>query len=277
MKQEVRYLKHETREGVFEERHIYGDYFPELLNYTASTRKRNRWRTGQILHCFVNRGNGMAQYITSFTVGDQLKKNNQWIVPQEKKDEFFKKIVLDKNGKPLDDGSEIFDLDYYFTDLWEPGQTVDWARDKNGNNPRGWISKKSPTKVAIENFSEYKCVHDFVCVPFSKISKMVYDQRIRSLISVPGIYHIESYCGKYGYVGSAYSENGGFLSRIMDYLTTGHGGNKIFKEMVLDNLNFLMDGYHITFLNDLSGKTTEQIIKIESQYKKKLVSNLNRN
>tara|TARA_Y100001934_G_scaffold274482_1_gene366942 strand:- start:383 stop:1273 length:891 start_codon:yes stop_codon:yes gene_type:complete len=99
-----------------------------------------------------------------------------------------------------------------------------------------------------------------------KISKIphTWQNHLRQLV---GVYCLVDQAG-WQYIGSAYSEKGGFLGRWKEYEKNGHGGNtklqKIPKEKRV---------YSVTILETApSSYNDKQIIKLEEKWKKKLGS-----
>lgn len=76
------------------------------------------------------------------------------------------------------------------------------------------------------------------------------------------------------YAGSAYGDNGMLLQRWTNYVSDGHGGNKLLKSIV-DELGFdyVMQNFQYAILENYNARTDEHIIRQrESWWKETLGS-----
>lgn len=150
--------------------------------------------------------------------------------------------------------------------------TIDW-----GKSERAWIQRADKqNKRILELRKEFK-EPDFpgflhFIEPLSRIS-MLPSSWIAVLESARGIYLLTCPKSKEQYIGSAYGEHG-FWGRWQSYLQTGHGGN-------IGLRNREPSDYQVSILEVVgSSHTINDIIEIESRWKKKLQSRemgLNRN
>jgi len=247
MENQVKFIKHEFRNGIFVRGHENDPKSPNILNYTLSCSKKLRWKEGQILHNFVNICGGHIMYHSSIKVGKILKNNGVWIGTKGQIDSFLNKVPLTSKKEPIDNGPFIFDGEFIETDEWNHGEMVEWARTKNGKIPRGWVSLKSPKKISTQRFQMYEKPTDLVNVPYSEIKEFSKDKKMIDMLSRSGLYRITDGPNKKetknDYIGSAGSEGGGIFKRFTDYISNGHGGNKKLIEEHKKNSNFLESCY----------------------------------
>lgn len=123
-----------------------------------------------------------------------------------------------------------------FTDL-EQRVVIDW-----GASPRMWHQWLKPRKVVeilpqgyVREFPGY----DEVLLTHQELREMVAHPAAnrewhRALGSVAGIYLITDLSDGRQYVGSAYGA-GGILSRWKSYARTGHGGNRLLRDLLTRN------------------------------------------
>ncbi len=243
MKNQVKFIKHEFRKGIFERGNENDPKSANILNYTLSCSERARWKEGQILHNFVKLSGGYIMYHSSIKIGKLLKKNNVWIGAKEQIEYFLTKIPLNSKGEPIDNGPFIFDGEFIETNEWNHGEMVEWSKTKKGKIPRGWVSLNAPKKLSTQRFQMYEKPTDVVFVPFSEIKEFFKNKQMIDILSKPGLYRITDGSNieetKNDYLGSAGSECGGLFKRITDYISTGHGGNKKLIEESKKNPNFL--------------------------------------
>jgi len=110
--------------------------------------------------------------------------------------------------------------------------TVSWVQSKDKE-----IVQIKP-KNSIGEFSSY----DDVKLSYKELKKLVSDSDsnyswVNALSSVNGIYLITNKEDGRLYVGSAYGK-GGIFGRWSSYAKTGHGGNKLLKELNPENFEF---------------------------------------
>jgi len=100
----------------------------------------------------------------------------------------------------------------------------------------------------------------------NKISKIphTWQNHLRQLV---GVYCLVDQTGRQ-YIGSAYSDKGGFLGRWKEYEKNGHGGNKKLRKIPKEKRV-----YSVTILETApSSYNDKQIIKLEEKWKQKLGS-----
>ena len=111
---------------------------------------------------------------------------------------------------------------------------------------------------------EHKFNHQSFKWSSNRISKLPISWQNR-LTELFGIYLLVDSKGNQ-YVGSAFSKEGGFLSRWKQYEKTGHGGNKQLKKLKKEQ-----QVYTVSILETApSSYSKNQIIELESIWKNKL-------
>ena len=102
-------------------------------------------------------------------------------------------------------------------------------------------------------------------------NQSVYSEWHTALSSVNAIYLIVDRTTGKQYVGSAYGE-GGLLGRWSYYVSTLHGGNKLMKELICCYPERYQD-FQFSILQILPKTlTSNEIIDLETLYKRKLLS-----
>ncbi len=121
------------------------------------------------------------------------------------------------------------------------------------------------------------CGYENIKHGFNQIESIIKQNRQdwkTALQNIKGVYLIvDKKTGKM-YVGSAYGDSG-IWSRWMDYVHSGHGGNKKLKKLVqLNGKRYVLENFQFSLLEYRSLKTDDQvIIDREHYWKRVLLSN----
>lgn len=190
----------------------------------------------------------------------------------------IKKTFMPK-GFPV---PEMFLEDEYFFDL-QPSELmadlkerliIDWGKatvvwQQWATNEKAVLAIQSNPKYAFLGYD--KVVLSYIELKEIMTDKILYENWHTALSSVYAIYLIVDKTDAKQYVGSAYGEDG-LLGRWKCYIDTKHGGNKKIEELIC-NYHERYENFQFSILQILP-KTImqEEVIKIESLYKRKLLS-----
>ena len=160
-----------------------------------------------------------------------------------------------------------------FADL-EKRVVINW-----GASPRMWHQWLKPREVVeilpqgyVLEFPGY----DEVLLTYHELCELVANPASnrewhRALSSVAGVYLITDLSGGRQYVGSAHGVDG-ILGRWKSYARTGHGGNRLLKDLLARNPQ-TVTGFQFSILRALpTSLTKDEILDNETLYKKKLGS-----
>lgn len=116
--------------------------------------------------------------------------------------------------------------------------------------------------------------YDNVCIPFSELKPIILTSESTwktALQNMKGVYLITDTDKGNQYVGSAYGDKA-FWNRWKEYVTNGHGGNKLLKEVVKqEGFEYTINHYQISILEIMNSNSSEEdIINRESFWKKML-------
>ncbi len=151
---------------------------------------------------------------------------------------------------------------------------IDW-----GKGTRTWAQKGTNEKAIIAIQANPKMVFtgfENLVLTYEELKEIIddtitYSEWHTALSSINAIYLIVDRKNGKQYVGSAYGKDG-LLGRWTIYIATGHGNNKLMKEAVCDHPDRYKE-FQFSILQILpKNLTDDEIIKIESLYKKKLMS-----
>jgi len=150
---------------------------------------------------------------------------------------------------------------------------IDWGR-----GTINWHQKATNDKEILSIQSEKKIPfsrHEDVILSFAKLKEIVenpvYSDWQAALQSIYGIYLIVDKESGKQYVGSAYGKEG-ILQRWTKYVKTGHGDNKKMIELLKEDPD-RYKSFQFSILQVLpSNLTNDEVIKIESKYKDKLLT-----
>jgi len=158
---------------------------------------------------------------------------------------------------------------------------IHWVKDARakGRKPGSMldnmrVSEILPEIYAGEDFPGYTNINH----SFSVLEKLWLDCKpdwLAALTHCQGVYLITDVKTSMRYVGSAYGE-AGIWSRWGDYFTSGHGGNKLLKKLLLsknNGIDYARDNFHFSLLEQASSRDSEQyIIQRESFWKEVLLT-----
>jgi len=150
---------------------------------------------------------------------------------------------------------------------WGQG-TLAWIQNYNEKNVKEVI-EILPTGY-VKEFTDYL---DFT-LTYNQLKKLsTYPEANRrwidKLSSINGIYLILDKKTGNQYIGSAYGANG-VWGRWQNYISNGHGGNKLLIELLENNNNYISN-FQWTLLETLPANLTkEKVISYETKYKEKL-------
>ena len=150
---------------------------------------------------------------------------------------------------------------------WGQG-TLAWIQNYNEKNIKEVI-EILPTGY-VKEFTDYL---DFT-LTYNQLKKLsTYPEANRrwidKLSSINGIYLILDKKTGNQYIGSAYGTNG-VWGRWQNYISNGHGGNKLLIELLEKDSNYLSN-FQWTILETLPANLTkEKVISYETKYKEKL-------
>lgn len=156
---------------------------------------------------------------------------------------------------------------------YENRLVIEW-----GKSALAWHQKGTSEKpvLAIESFAKPFIGYENVILSYDEL-KAVVENRLdyslwqSALSSVNAVYLIVDTETGQQYVGSAYGENG-LLGRWSCYISTLHGGNKLMKEVLCSHPD-RYQSFQFSILQILPKTITQdEIIHIESLWKKKLLS-----
>lgn len=169
---------------------------------------------------------------------------------------------------------------YYFLEYcdalreYEQKLIVDW-----GNSTRAWKQRGTTEKpVWALTPGEHKVFSGFedLVLTYDELKNIadnptIYSEWVTALSSVNAIYLIVDRESGKQYVGSAYGGDG-LWGRWRTYVMTHHGGNKQMKELMC-NYPERYHNFQFSILQILPKTITdEEVIHVESLYKKKLLS-----
>ncbi len=157
---------------------------------------------------------------------------------------------------------------------YERKLVIDWGKStrmwhQKGTSEKPIVSIQPDEKKVFSGFEDlvlsYDELKEIICNP------TVYEAWHSALSSVYAIYLIVDRENGKQYVGSAYG-SGGLLSRWTCYIDTYHGHNKELKELIC-NYPERYHSFQFSILQILPKTlTADEVISIESRYKKKLLS-----
>lgn len=262
--EQIRYIKHEFRNHIFERGMENNPKSPNLLNYTLTSGKQT-WKEGMIVRCFINLGYGIYMYHSSIKVGQAIKKNGVWVGHKEEMENFLSKIPLTPQNEPIDNGLYLWNGDFIETDDWQYGEVVEWVKDCKGRTTRGWISKKTPTKKLSSNRFDYiKKITDINNIPYLEIPEWLKCKRMLDMLKFKVVYRWTGFGNDY--IGSA-SGVGGLLQRLNSYLSNGHGNNKKMIKESINNPSFLQSCHFSVLAVYPEDYTKEDILRHEANLK----------
>jgi hypothetical protein len=263
--EEIRYIKHEFRNHIFERGMENNPKSPNLLNYTLTSGKQT-WKEGMIVRCFINLGYGIYMYHSSIKVGQAIKKNGVWVGNKEEIENFLSKIPLTPQNEPIDNGPYLWNGDFIKTDDWQHGEIVDWVKTSKGGIPRNTVSKKPPTKKLSSNRFDYiEKITDLNQIPYPEIFEWLKSEKMIKMLQSKVSYRWTG--SENDYIGSA-SGVGGLLQRLNDYLSNGHGNNKKMIEESIKNPSFLQSCHFSVLAVYPEDYTKEDILRHEANLKK---------
>lgn len=247
---------HETFRACVEKRMI--------LEYTSHQKKG--FSKGYEYWCVFVAGKGTyAKFISMYKVGDS-KSDTPDMIPEG---------LPESEARNYSGENEIYELEKLnLLEEYENKLIIEW-----GNSARMWHQKGTTEKPIISIQLDEKKVfsgYEFLVLSYDHLKEIVENETVYSewhtaLKSVYAIYLIvDTETGKQ-YVGSAYG-NDGLLGRWRCYVATQHGNNKLMKQVVCE----YPERYHafqFSILQILPKTITdEEVIKIESKWKEKLLS-----
>ncbi len=149
---------------------------------------------------------------------------------------------------------------------WGKG-TRTWAQ--KGTNDKAIIALQANPKMVFNGFEKLVLTYDELKEILN--DTITYSEWHTALSSVNAIYLIVDRKNGKQYVGSAYGKDG-LLGRWSIYAATGHGNNKLMKEVVCTHQDRYKE-FQFSILQILpKNLTDDEIINIETLYKKKLLS-----
>jgi hypothetical protein len=149
---------------------------------------------------------------------------------------------------------------------WGKG-TRKWAQ--KGTNDKAIIAIQANPKMVFNGFEKLVLTHDELKEILN--DTITYSEWHTALSSIYAIYLIVDRKNGKQYVGSAYGKDG-LLGRWSIYAATGHGNNKLMKEAVCTYPDRYTE-FQFSILQILpKNLTDDEIINIESLYKKKLLT-----
>ena len=119
--------------------------------------------------------------------------------------------------------------------------------------------------------------YDRVRLSFEQLSQIVNRRTkdwVTALENQKAVYLITDKDSGKQYVGSAYGENGMLLQRWSNYVSNGHGGNKLLKEIVDDlGMDYVQKNFQYSILENYNARVDKKIIiERESWWKETLGS-----
>jgi len=108
--------------------------------------------------------------------------------------------------------------------------------------------------------------YDRVRLKFDELATIIHRQKkdwIAALENQKAVYLITDTFSGRQYVGSAYGENGMLLRRWTNYITNGHGGNKLLQEIVDDTkygFQYVKDNFQYSILENYNARVEKKII-----------------
>ncbi len=151
---------------------------------------------------------------------------------------------------------------------------IDW-----GKGTRGWHHNATTEKpvLAIQESQRMSFAgYENIILTYDELKEIIKDSTVyenwhTALSSVYAIYLITDTTNGSQYIGSAYGK-GGLLSRWTCYVDTKHGHNKGVKEVICNYPDRYKD-FQFSVLQILPKTITdEEVIKLESLYKRKLLT-----
>ncbi len=177
---------------------------------------------------------------------------------------------------------EMFDGEHGYFDLMRTDilqdmsgrLIIDW-----GKATIQWCQKATNEKPVLAIQANHRMAfigYENIVLSFNELKEILedsitYDNWHTALSSVYAIYLITDKTNGKQYIGSAYGQ-GGLLSRWNCYVDTKHGNNKEMQELICDYPERYKD-FQFSILQILPKTITdEEVIKLESLYKKKLLT-----
>lgn len=251
-------------------RHAYSDKnFNEcakrglILEYTQH-QKRDFSKGYKYWAVFVSSEGTLAKFHSIYEVGEQIQDTPDRICSN----------LPESEAKKYNGENSIFELKKI--DILEPYENkliIEWI------GARAWHQKGSNEKPIVWLIPDEKKVfmgYEDTIIKYDDLKEIinnpvVYEAWHTALKSVHAIYLIvDTETGKQ-YIGSAYGKDG-LLGRWSCYISSFHGNNKLMKEVICN----CPDRYHAFQFSILQilpkTMTDEEIIAIESRWKKKLLT-----
>ncbi len=149
---------------------------------------------------------------------------------------------------------------------WGKG-TRTWAQ--RGTNEKSVVAIQANPKMVFNGFENLVLTYDELREILD--DTITYSEWHTALSSVNAVYLIVDRKNGKQYVGTAYGKDG-LLGRLAIYVATGHGNNKLMKEAVCAYPERYKE-FQFSILQILpKNLTDEEIIKMESLYKRKLMT-----
>lgn len=119
--------------------------------------------------------------------------------------------------------------------------------------------------------------YDRVRLSYEQLSTIIHRHKrdwVAALENQKAVYLITDMDSGKHYVGSAYGENGMLLQRWTNYVTDGHGGNKLLKAIVDEfGIDYVMQNFQYAILENYNARVDKHIIlERESWWKETLGS-----
>lgn len=106
--------------------------------------------------------------------------------------------------------------------------------------------------------------YDKVRLSFEELSIIVHRRKhdwVAALENQKAVYLITDTLTGRQYVGSAYGDNGMLLKRWSEYVSDGHGGNKLLKELVdTEGFDYIKQNFQYSVLENYNARTDKRII-----------------
>ena len=122
------------------------------------------------------------------------------------------------------------------------------------------VQQVLPSIFNGEDFPGY----DKVRLSYEQLSTIIQRRKqdwVAALENQKAVYLITDKGSGKQYVGSAYGENGMLLKRWTDYVSNGHGGNKLLKTIVEDlGLDYVANNFQYSILENYNARVDKRII-----------------
>jgi len=255
----IKLIRHSLNHKRFKASYETG-YFEEYQKF----QRENFFKGCDYILSFVSGPGTSAKFLGCFKVGSGQKAAVQHIPSDSLLRDMYE-----------DEESYYFDLQKmeYLSDL-DGRLIINWG--KSTVSWHQWATNEKEVLAIQENPKYAFAGFENIVLSFSDLSEIVTDPTLyenwhTALSSVYAIYLITDRVNGKQYVGSAYG-TGGLLSRWKNYVETHHGGNKRIVELLQQQKERYVE-FQFSVLQIIPKSfTSEDVIALESLYKRKLKS-----